>query len=116
MGLKNPLKQARLDYFIISRPFSDLVSNCPIRASYRSDHSILELNITVCSFRQGKGVWKFNNSLLKDKDYLIKINNIIDEEKMRYAVPIYNPNNITKVKDSELQLSISDSQFLRYYC
>ena len=48
--LKNPLKQARLDYFIISRPFSDLVSYCPIRASYRSDHSILELNITVCSF------------------------------------------------------------------
>ena len=113
---KNPLKQARLDYFIISRPFSDLVSDCPIRASYRSDHSILELNITICSFRQGKGVWKFNNSLLKDKDYLIKINNVIDEEKMRYAVPIYNPNNITKVKDTELQLTISDSQFLRYYC
>ena len=108
---KNPLKQARLDYFIISRPFSDLVSDCPIRASYRSDHSILELNITICSFQQGKGVWKFNNSLLKDKDYLIKINNVIDEEKMRYAVPIYNPNNITKVKDTELQLTISDSQF-----
>ena len=86
--LKNPLKQARLDYFIISGPFSDLVSYCPIRASYRSDHSILELNITVCSFRQEKGVKKkFNNSLLKDKDYLIKINNIIDEEKNEIRCP-----------------------------
>ena len=30
--------------------FSDLVSNCPIRALYTSDHSILELKITVCKF------------------------------------------------------------------
>ena len=108
---KNPVKQARLDYFIVSRPFSDLVSNCSIRPSYRSDHSILELSITVCKFRQGKQVWKFNNSFLKDKEYLIKINNIIDEEKLRYAVQVYNPNNIRSIKDSELQFSISDSQF-----
>ena len=65
---KNPLKQARLDYFIVSRAFSDLVRNCSIRPSDRSDHSIRELSITVCKFWQGKGVWKFNNSLLKDQN------------------------------------------------
>ena len=109
---KNPLKQARLDYFVLSRPLSDLVSNCSVRPSYRSDHSILELSIAVCKFRQSKGVWKFKNSLLKDKEYLIKINNIIDEGKLRYAVLVYHPNNITSIRDSELQFSISDSQFL----
>ena len=50
---------------------------------------------------------------MKDNDYLIKINNIIDEEKMRYAVPVYNLNNIITIKDSELQFNISDSQFLK---
>ena len=108
----NPLKQTRLHYFIVSGPFSDLASNCSIRASYKSDHSILELNITICNFWQGKGVWKFNNSLLKDKEFLIKISNIIDEEKLRYAVPVYNPNNITTIRDGELQFKMSDSQFL----
>ena len=35
-----------------------------------------------------------NNSLLKNKDYLILINKIIDEEKEKYCLPIFNVNYI----------------------
>ena len=42
------------------------------------------MDITICKFKQGKGVWKFNCSLLKNKNYLIKINEAIEEEKTRY--------------------------------
>lgn len=42
---KNPLKQGRLDYFLISNSLSNLVENCIIKPGYRSDHSIVLLEI-----------------------------------------------------------------------
>ena len=86
---EHPLKQARLDYFFISHCFSDLVSKCEIKSSYRSDHSIIEMQFAMSKFRMGKGVWKMNNSLLYNKEYLEIINNAIDDEKFKYAIPIY---------------------------
>ena len=69
---------------------SDLVSKSTIRSSYRSDHSILELDISIHMFKAGRGIWKFNNSLLMNKDYLDTVNRCIEEETIKYAVPIYN--------------------------
>ena len=63
--------------------------------SYRSDHSIIEMNINLSEFKHGKGYWKFNNSLLKNKNYLQLINKIIEEEKVKYTLPVYNMNYIT---------------------
>ena len=74
---KNPLKQARLDYFIASQSFLDNVNKCVIRPGYRSDHSFVELNLITSHFVKGRGVWKFNCSLLKNKEYLIQINILI---------------------------------------
>ena len=34
--------------------------------------------------KQGKGYWKFNNSLLKEPDYINRIKNKI-EQSIRYA-------------------------------
>ena len=89
---KNPIKQARLDYFLISDKMTDIVDNCMIRPSYRSDHSIVELDIIMNNFEIGKGIWKLNVSLLKNIDYINLINNLIDEEKHKYALPVYNPD------------------------
>ena len=109
---KNPTRHARLDYFIVSENLLDIIDQCDIKPGYRSDHSYLLLRITLCKFERGKGLWKFNCSLLKDKEYLITINNTIDREKLRYAVPIYNPNNITRLSDMSINFTISDSEFL----
>ena len=38
--------------------------------------------------------------------------NVIDREKIRYAVPIYNQDNITNLHDSCIKFTISDSDFL----
>ena len=75
---KNPRRHARLDYFLISDTLLDLVNRRQKKSGYRSDHSILELVLTFCNYQQGRGLWKFNCSLLKNKDYLIAINNVID--------------------------------------
>ena len=66
----------------------------------------------MCKFVKGRGLWKFNCSLLKNRDYLIYINNIIDKEKMNYAVPVYNPISISSLSDECINFTITDSQFL----
>ena len=87
---RNPIKQARLDYFLISNQMSNIIKSCNIKAGYRFDHLIIELEIILNKFIRGKGLWKFNNSLLKDKEYLTLVNKIIEEEVIKYAIPVYN--------------------------
>ena len=108
----NPLKQARLDYFLISSSLTDLISDFDIKAGYKSDHSILELNMCLNKSVQGKGLWKFNTDLLKDLEYVHLINKVINEEIIKYAVPIYNFDNFSKFQDEEITLTISDDLFL----
>ena len=62
---KNPLQQARLDYFLISNAMQDIITACNINPSYRSDHSSIQFKIM--QFERGKGLWKFNCSFLKEK-------------------------------------------------
>ena len=71
---RNPIKQARLDYFLVSSSMTDIINSSSIMPSYRSDHSIIEISINLCEFKHGKGYWKFNNSLLKNQNYLNMIN------------------------------------------
>ena len=87
---RRPLKQARLDFFLVSTTMSDLITKCDIKPGYRSDHSIIEINLLLSKFRIHKGVWKFNNSLLNNQEYVSLINKTIHNEVLRYAAPIYN--------------------------
>ena len=87
---RNPVKQARLDLFLASSNILDITNTCEIRASYRSDHSTIELEMKINKFLQSKGLWKFNNSLLECPEYVDLINGIIEEEKVKYAIPVYN--------------------------
>ena len=76
---------------------ADMIDSCNIKPSYRSDHSIIESNN--------------NNSLLKNSDYLDLIGNIINEEKLKYCLPV---SNSIYIHDSfnNLQFSIDDDTFL----
>ena len=87
---KNPLKQARLDFYILSSHMCDIIKSCDIKVGYRSDHSRVDLEILLSNFTRGRGLWKFNNSLLKNKNYVDLINRVIEEETIKYAVPVYD--------------------------
>ena len=63
---KNLVKQARLDYFLVPSSMTDIIETINIKPGYRSDHSIVEMQITTSNFTHGSGTWKFNNSLLKN--------------------------------------------------
>ena len=53
---RKPLKQARLDYCIVSHPFTDLISDFYIIPGYRLDHSIVKMTIQTSNFTCGRGI------------------------------------------------------------
>ena len=111
---KNPIKQARLDYFLISNSMFDLINTCNIKPGYISDHSIIQLEIEFSKFQIGKGIWKFNTSLLSNQDYLKIIKKVINKEKVKYALPIYQLNYIEDTSSNEyLQFVIDEDTFLK---
>ena len=70
------------------------------------------LDISFVQFQKGKPLWKHNNSLLNDKDYLRTMNNKIDEVKRQYTLPVYNIAQINNVPNDEIQFVINDQLFL----
>ena len=109
---KSPLKQACLDFLLISEALLPSVNKSSIEASYRSDHSMIILDISFIQFQKGKPLWKHNNSLLHDKDYIKLINEKIDEIKRQYALPVYDIENIQNIPDDQIQFTINDQLFL----
>ena len=108
---KQPFQLARLDFFLLSEDLLTSVKKCKIENSYRSDHSPVLPSICFNKFVKGKPLWKFNNSLLKDIDYLNVINCKIDEVKLQYSLPVYNTENLQNIPDTEIQFTINDQLF-----
>lgn len=61
--------RSRLDRFYIASHLHSTTSSC-IRSCPHSDHALVEVNISpTMSKTKGRGVWKLNNSILKDKAF-----------------------------------------------
>ena len=107
---RNPVrKQARLDYFLISDDCFPYASEAKIIPGYRSDHSGIVLELTLNTNERGRGYWKFNNSLLKDQQYVSLVKNTISEVKQTYRI-----NNGENNFDNQGQeFSINDQLFLK---
>ena len=108
---ENPVKKARLDFFLATRTLTDILKNCKISPGYRTDHSMIELHLTINTFERGKGTWKFNCDLLRNIEYANSINNLIDELTLEYAIPVYTYYNILAMNKNEVQFRISDRLF-----
>ena len=108
----NTSKQGRLDYFLISEDLFGMVKDCKISPGYRSDHSIVILEIRKKEFKRDRQFWKFNNSLTYDKTYTQNIKDLINSIKRQYALPIYNFENLDLIPLDEIMFSISDQLFL----
>ena len=80
-------KHSRLDYFLVSSDLLNLLENPLIKPAYRSDHSVVELTLKLSSHPKGPGIWKFNNSLLSDENYINDIRVCIKETCEQYKIP-----------------------------
>ena len=101
----HPLKQARLDYFLISENSMPSVQSHNILPSYRSDHSTIVLSFQINDFKRGSGLWKFNYSLLRDREYTNIVKDCIQQIKeqcMEYIIE----------NEQNLEFQISDQLFL----
>lgn len=86
-------KQARLDFFLISNNLLPYITNAEIIPGYRSDHSGILLGLNFTLEKRGKGFWKFNSSLLKDKTYVELVKNTIKEVLQLYELNLENAAN-----------------------
>lgn len=71
---------SRLDSFLVARDLLNSLLSCEISPCVFSDHDFVTLDVDlshVFDFRPG--VWKFNNSLLKDRIYCALITDLIDQ-------------------------------------
>ena len=109
---KKPLKQARLDLFLTSASTTDIIQSIDIKPGYRSDHSLVVMSVILNSFERGPGTWKLNTNLLKDEDYLTMVKAMVQSEKLKYAVPVYNMDKLEYILDDNLHLTIGDDTFL----
>ena len=76
---KQPRQMARLDFFLTTPDIHSLLNKLEISHGYKTDHSLLHLEITPFNCKRGKGFWKFNTSLLYDTEYIQMVKKIIDD-------------------------------------
>lgn len=86
---ETPLKQGRLDYFLISENLLSWFPESFMIPSHQSDHLRITLNLKFNDFQKGEVSWKFDNSLLKNRKFLNLMYKTIKEFKEK---------NLTKKK------------------
>ena len=111
-------KQARLDYFLINFDTFVHLDDCQIVPGYRSDHSGVLLKLDFFEQARGKGYWKFNNSLLKDKKYIKIVKDTINEvlslhlKETKVANNENENNNNNNDRDQNKEFIINDQLLL----
>lgn len=63
---------ARLDYWFVPTEQVSGKSTIDITPHPLSDHSLLDLRVKISEVKRGPGIWKFNNDLLRDDDFVEK--------------------------------------------
>ena len=61
---------------------------------------------------KGKGLWKFNNSLLHDTEYVKLVKKQIKDVKEQYSVHVFNKEELRDIDHLDIQLTIDDQLFL----
>ena len=80
------LIQRRLDYIFVSQNIQENIRNSKILCSISTDHSPAFCSIlTDSEFAIGKGLWKFNDSLIFDKGFMNKMKKFIQDTTMEIS-------------------------------
>ena len=106
-----PSKLSRLDFFLITNSLFPFIKNAKIEAGILSDHSIISIEIDFRNFTRGRGYWKFNNSLLKDKTYVEKVKICIKNVIKTYTTEDFSQtfiNNATPIQLQSIPCKIND--------
>jgi exonuclease III len=86
---RNPVKMARLDFFLVTENLMSIFSDAYILPKYKSDHAPVVVTVNTSTDQHGKGYWKFNNSLLRDHDFVKLIKKDIADVKKTCMHPLH---------------------------
>ncbi|CAH3030879.1 unnamed protein product, partial [Porites evermanni] len=70
---RKPEIHCRLDFFLINQCTFCNIINAEILAGYKTDHSMITLQISLHSNTRGRGFWKLNTSFLTETEYVNQI-------------------------------------------
>ena len=88
------------------------VTDVTIKPGYRSDHCIVAIKLQTTDKEKGPGIWKLNDSVLRETEYIDIINTTINNTVYEYSLPVYNEEYVTNSNNySSIQLTIKDSLF-----
>ena len=66
----------------------------------------------MSSQKRGRGIWKFNNALLENNDFIHMIKSEIILVQETYAFPVYDPAVVALDNGETLEINISSTLFL----
>ena len=105
-------KGSRLDMFFVSKHLSSRCTELHIKPGYRTDHSIITMMLRNGESQRGPGLWKFNESLLKDDNYIKVVNDCVNRTIQEYALPIYAHEFLSHESNYEhIEFNINDGLF-----
>ena len=81
---RQPKVYCRLDFFLISQSVIGDVTNTDIVPGYKTDHSMITLDLSLHANSRGPGLWKLNTSLLTETAYVNLIKTTIKEVQDEY--------------------------------
>ena len=109
---RNPLKHGRIDMIFVSDHLVNSVDKTGIISGYRTDHNGVTMSLKIAKEPRGPGIWKFNDSLLKDEVYISTVKSVIVEAVKQYANPIYSNSFVSNhLNFGEVQFTISIKLF-----
>ena len=73
------VRASRIDYALISYGLDQNVEHCTYVSSTHTDHRAYLIVVDLNPIERGTGFWKFNSSLLRDKDFLHQMGRKLEE-------------------------------------
>ena len=68
------LKASRIDFALVSAGLDQQVKMCMYLNGIKTDHRAFYMVLDTSNFERGRGFWKFNTLLLKDKEFVDQMN------------------------------------------
>ena len=105
----NISKGSRIDLALVSGGLDQNAQWVQYLPGIKTDHRAIYVLLELNPFERGRGYWKFNNTLLKDKEFLDFMNQEI--EKIKVLENCRNPSDIwEKIKERIKKTSINYSR------
>ena len=78
--------KSRIDFFLVAKNLTQHVKKSEIYPSIAPDHRAIYISLSWTTEKsRGPGLWKFNNTLLKDEHYVSKIRETYSRTRAFYS-------------------------------